>query len=359
MAISQLHRINGVVLASLLFYSAFSVCQPAQAQSNVQVAELGECKLESGQVIKDCRLRFATRGTMNADKSNVVVFLPSANYDSAALLQVDVEPTGLLDFKRFHVIAIDRIGSGLSTSPSNSKQQPGDQFPKITMRDQVNIYRQLLRDKLGLTKVRGIVGLDMGADELFDWMVMYPDDLERAVVLWGTPRPTGWDALQRNVLLDALATSDGTPKGNANARRMLAGLMALNQYSPAYHSKYTLPGNAGMQIATYLADSSNLFVLGDLRDVAYVLRTWNTHDTYKPFGPVISAAREKAAAQVKAKVMMVLSEDDHMSVPESAMQFGSQIKAKMIMLKDGTGRLGDLLVHLQTVAPEVNAFLGE
>jgi hypothetical protein len=31
----------------------------------------------------------------------------------------------------------------------------------------------------------------------------------------------------------------------------------------------------------------------------------------------------------------------------------------MIVLKDGTGRLGDLLVHLKTIAPEVNAFLGE
>jgi homoserine O-acetyltransferase len=354
-----MRRMQGAVLALLLLCSAFSASQPAQAQSNVQFAELGECKLESGQVIKDCKIHFATRGTMNAGKSNVVVFLPSANYDSAAMLQIDVQPTGLLDFNRFHVIAFDRIGGGLSSSPSNSKQQPGDQFPKITMRDQVNIYRQVLHDTLGLMKVRGVVGRDMGADELFDWMVMYPDDMERAVVLWGTPRPTGWDALLRSVLMDALATSDGSSKGDMKARRLLAGLMSLNQYSPAYHTKNTLPSNAGVQIAQYQADSANQFVLGDLRDVAYVLRTWNTHDTYKPFSPVISVAREKAAAQVKAKVMMVLSEDDHMSVPESAMQFGSQINARMIVLKDGTGRLGDLLVHLKTIAPEVNAFLGE
>ena len=49
---------------------------PAHAgEGDQQFADLGECKLESGEVIKDCRIGYRTRGTLNADKSNAVVVL--------------------------------------------------------------------------------------------------------------------------------------------------------------------------------------------------------------------------------------------------------------------------------------------
>ncbi len=46
----------------------------AFAQDGVQqFASLGDFKLESGEVIRDCRIGYRTFGTLNANRSNVVL----------------------------------------------------------------------------------------------------------------------------------------------------------------------------------------------------------------------------------------------------------------------------------------------
>ena len=45
----------------------------AQAQT-LQFADLGDFKLGNGEVIRDCRIGYRTLGTLNADKSNIIVF---------------------------------------------------------------------------------------------------------------------------------------------------------------------------------------------------------------------------------------------------------------------------------------------
>jgi homoserine O-acetyltransferase len=40
----------------------------------LKFAQLGNCPLESHEVIKDCQLGYRTFGTLNSTKSNVIVF---------------------------------------------------------------------------------------------------------------------------------------------------------------------------------------------------------------------------------------------------------------------------------------------
>jgi homoserine O-acetyltransferase len=49
----------------------FAVVAHAQEQ---QFANIGDLKLQNGGVIRDCRVGYRTFGTLNRDKSNVVVF---------------------------------------------------------------------------------------------------------------------------------------------------------------------------------------------------------------------------------------------------------------------------------------------
>lgn len=46
--------------------------QAASAQGELQTAKLGECVLESGEVIQDCQVGIP--GQLNADSSNAVLF---------------------------------------------------------------------------------------------------------------------------------------------------------------------------------------------------------------------------------------------------------------------------------------------
>ena len=48
------------------------VALPALAQEQ-QFASLGDFKLESGEVLRGCRIGYRTYGTLNADKSNVIL----------------------------------------------------------------------------------------------------------------------------------------------------------------------------------------------------------------------------------------------------------------------------------------------
>ncbi len=74
-----------LVLFSSFFH--FLHAQPAvDSIPPLQYAHLGELKLENGSVIHDCKIGYRTLGTLNAAKSNTVLF-PSWFGEKAAISQ--------------------------------------------------------------------------------------------------------------------------------------------------------------------------------------------------------------------------------------------------------------------------------
>ena len=60
------------VICGLLFaLHLYALVAFAQQQ---QFANLGDFKLQNGGVIRNCRIGYRTFGTLNSDKSNVIVF---------------------------------------------------------------------------------------------------------------------------------------------------------------------------------------------------------------------------------------------------------------------------------------------
>src|SRR5882672_6837784 len=106
-------------LLTILFWSLTTAAQ----SSPQQFASLGDSKLESGETIKNCRIGYRTFGELNSDKSNVVVFTTWFGGTSEQLAG-GFGPGKLVDTSKYYVIAIDALGNGVSTSPSNSALQP-------------------------------------------------------------------------------------------------------------------------------------------------------------------------------------------------------------------------------------------
>jgi homoserine O-acetyltransferase len=123
--------------ASLLVFSI-----PAHAQEQ-KFASLGEFKLESGEVIHDCRVGYRTFGKLNADGSNAILFPTWANGTTDQLQHTIGPHTGVVDYADYFVILIDALANGVSSSPSNSAAQSRMKFPKITVRDMVNSQYQV------------------------------------------------------------------------------------------------------------------------------------------------------------------------------------------------------------------------
>ena len=100
-----------------------SVTTLAQEQ---QFANLGDFKLDSGEIIRACRIGYRIFGNLNADKSNAII-LPTWASGTTEQLKSSVGPGSMLGEKYF-VIAVDALGNGVSSSPSNSKAQPRMKF---------------------------------------------------------------------------------------------------------------------------------------------------------------------------------------------------------------------------------------
>src|SRR5689334_3167457 len=73
--------------------------------------ELGDFKLKSGEVLRDCRIGYRTFGAMNETKSNVVVMLTWAGGTTQELAD-NVGPGKLVDPTKYYVVLVDALANG-------------------------------------------------------------------------------------------------------------------------------------------------------------------------------------------------------------------------------------------------------
>jgi len=95
-------------------------------------ALLGDFKLESGEFIRDCQIGYRTFGTLNEEKSNAILFTTWASGTTEQLVS-NFGPGKVVDSTKYFIVAIDALGNGVSSSPSNSRLQPRMKFPQFTI----------------------------------------------------------------------------------------------------------------------------------------------------------------------------------------------------------------------------------
>ena len=162
------------------------------AQSEQQYAELGNFKLVSGESIYNCKIGYRTFGVLNADKSNAVLYPSWFGGKSESLANL-IGPNKVVNSDKYFVIAVDALGNGVSSSPSNCEYQSNKNFPEITIKDMVNSQYRLLTEHLKIKKLYGMIGGSMGGMQVFEWIVSYPDFMEKAIAYVGSPKLTSFD----------------------------------------------------------------------------------------------------------------------------------------------------------------------
>ena len=195
-------------------------------------AELGECLLENGEVIEACRLTFRTYGRLAPDLDNIVLMPTWLNGSAKALASSNyLGPDGIVDTDDYFVIAVNALGNGISSSPSNSAQQP---FPMFTIRDQVSLQHRLLAEHLEIEHLHAVVGASMGGYQTYEWLMMYPDFATHFVPIEGTPWYTFYDRVKGRAWQEVLALPEDSPEAVQRKAHLLALIDGMVFWTPEY-----------------------------------------------------------------------------------------------------------------------------
>lgn len=332
----------------ILWILALGAGADAQEQ---KFAELGDFRLENGRVIKGCRIGYRTYGTLDGSKSNAVIFPTWFTGTTKDLADLGLIGNGkLADASRYFIIAVDSLGNGVSSSPSNSKEQPGAAFPAFTIRDMVESEYALATKVLGLSRVFAVIGISMGGFQALEWEAAHPGFMDRAVPIAASPKPTTYDLALWEAETRAIDAIRGTPGMPRSAMHVVAAIHTLALRTPAWLADNVPPEKA----AKFLSDMENGLLAYDIDNWAWQIRAITSQDIFRNYG----GSAEKTAAAVRARTLVVVAKDDHCVYPGPAKSFAGLLKAEFYELQGECGHL-NFLCQSEELARTVNAFLGK
>jgi homoserine O-acetyltransferase len=145
-------------------------------------------KLESGVVLPEAHVRYATWGKLNPAGDNAIL-LPSHYMADSRGYNWLIGADKALDPDKYFLVATELFGNGKSSSPSNTPPPfDGPRFPLTTIRDNVEATRRLLVESLGVKHLHAVVGFSMGGQQAFQWAVSHPELVSRIVVTSATAK---------------------------------------------------------------------------------------------------------------------------------------------------------------------------
>ena len=318
-------RSSRVAVVQLCLVAIVLLCReaPLQAQDGaLKIAELGECKLESGQVISHCKIGYRTFGKLSQAQDNAVL-MPSWLYglsgDLVSLFGDGSSPQHLVDTTKFFGIAIDSLGNGVSSSPSNSAKQHGTAFPAYTLRDGVNAQYRVMTEVLHLKHLHAVLGLSMGGEQTFVWANLHPEFFDLAVPILGTPRMTSYDLHVKQIMIESIETDPEYAEGlyTKEPALKLANLFgALVVTSPEYRNRVTPRDRVAQFIQQAEAPQSI-----DANDRLWQLRAITQQDV------IGSHTIAEATKSAKAHFLVIVSAEDHLVNPQPALDWAAAIGA--------------------------------
>jgi homoserine O-acetyltransferase len=326
-----------------------SLTQQPAANGQQRYADLGTFVLAGAGEIASCRMGYRTWGALNAERSNAVL-IPTWFGGTSRNIQGWVGADKLVDPAKYFVIAVDALGDGVSSSPSNSVSQHGPLFPPFTMRDTVDAEYRLVTETLHLTHLHAVVGISMGGMQTFEWMVHYPGFMDLAIPIIGTPRPTSYDLLVYRNTEYALKNDPAWQAGRYSRPPPLGlveALMQLNSSTPAEFVRSHPADKFATEYAGYF--TKGILPL-DGNDFLAQLEAI-IHQNVAEGG-----SQEETARRVKAKVFVVAAAQDHLVNPKPALDFAALLGAKTMVLESDCGHKA-VSCESAKLYPAVRAFL--
>ncbi|MBS0505186.1 MAG: alpha/beta fold hydrolase [Proteobacteria bacterium] len=180
----------------------------------------------SGERLGELRIHYTTLGqphrNAKGDVDNAVMVLHGTGGTGKQFLSPQFAnelygPGQPLDIARYYIILPDGIGHGGSSKPSDGLRA---KFPKYDYTDMVAAEAALL-DRLGVKKLRLLMGTSMGCMHSFVWGTTRPSQVQAMMPMACLPVAiAGQNRMWRKMAIDAIRADPGYSDGNYTAQPM-------------------------------------------------------------------------------------------------------------------------------------------
>lgn len=309
----------------------FALTTLIDAKSVQKFGIIGNLMLENGDTLYDCKVGYVEFGNINKDSSNIIIF-PSWYGGTAEQIKGALGKERLIDTTKYCVIALDALSNGISTSPSNSTKQPHSKYPQITMRDMVNSQYLLLTKILKIKKVFAVVGGSMGSMQTFEWIVAYPDFMQKAIPYVCTPRVSSSDLLTWNLRKEIIESYMRLNADEKQIQKVTSMMMSLLARTFEHINENVKADEFDKYMTKFDSEPNKIFTS---ENSLYQLNAMINHNIFRND----NNSMEKTAKKIKAKVMMIVSEKDMLVNPKPSLEFAPFINAKVLTLTNNCGHL--------------------
>jgi len=269
---------------------------------------LEDFKFASGETLPELRIHYRTLG--KSDGRNAVLILhgttgSGAQFLTDAFAGVLFGPGQLLDAEKYFIILPDSIGHGKSSKPSDGRRA---KFPRYTYDDMVEAQYRLLKEKLGVTHLRLVMGTSMGGMHTWLWGEQHPAFMDALMPLASLPvQIAGRNRVMRKMILDGIRKDPAWKGGDYEAQPREGLLAAMDVILLMTSAPLPWQAQAPTRDAAdkfYEETLQKRLAAADANDVLYAF------DASRDYDP-----RPKLVA-IEAPLVAVNSADDLINPPE-------------------------------------------
>ncbi len=185
---------------------------------------------ETGVILPSLEIAYNTWGKLNSSSDNVlwICHALTANSDVEAWWPGMVGKGLLFDPEKYFIVCANVLGSCYGTTgPASVNPQTGkpwlNSFPLITVRDLVRVH-EIVRNHLGIKRIHTIIGASIGGYQALEYSIMFPELIERLIVLASGARQTPWALAFSESMRLAMKADQTFISGDPDGGK--AGLMA-------------------------------------------------------------------------------------------------------------------------------------
>jgi homoserine O-acetyltransferase len=350
-------------------------------------------------MIKDVKIGWESYGSLNADKSNVILVTHyfSGTSHAAGKYKADDKAAGYwdaiigpgkpLDTDKYFILSSDTlinlnakdpnvITTGPATIDPSTGKPYGRSFPIVTIRDFVNVQKALL-ERLGISKLHAVMGASMGALQAYEWASSYPGMVANVIPVIGAGEADGWSIAWLHMWASPIRLdpnwNDGDYYGKAEPVAGLATALAMVTLH-AQHWAWTNSSAFGRKWAAEDKDpavclleckyaiEATLDDVGKARaaisDANHFLYLVKANQIFVAGGGNLAEGLKR----IDAPVLLITSDDDLIFPSDAVNQTAQMIKSdgtpvEQVKIKSGRGHLDGVLAIGQA-GQRIAEFLG-